>query len=248
MNKLSLLILNKLSFISQSLCNLSYFKTRPHVSCWYYAVCVLLHSWQPENLDHLPALGLFWYRISDGRATGVACIPQSNAWHSITAHASAGSSYLGHTQSPSGSGVHRGSSQASVLVNASIQREGGDRRWAPTGPFGRKKSLVPLTSSRPARVGGGPLTPCCVTDEQSVFPTSPANHLCFSESCTHFSSGSPLMSAMLHVPLGEQLPARLFSDEAPKPSWAQHAIDKHTYCTHTHFTVGPSRPQSGWTV
>jgi len=37
----------------------------------------------------------FWYHISDGRTTGLAHIIPSKSWHSITPHASAGSSYLG---------------------------------------------------------------------------------------------------------------------------------------------------------
>lgn len=82
------------------------------------------HSWGPGNAEHLPAPSLFRCHIPDERTTGVACITLSSAWHSITTHPSAGSSYLGHTWSPSGSAIHVGSSQTSVLVILSIQRVG----------------------------------------------------------------------------------------------------------------------------
>lgn len=52
----------------------------------------------------------------------MACITPSNAWHSITTHASVESTYLGQTKRPCGIGVQKGSSQAYVLVKTIIQR------------------------------------------------------------------------------------------------------------------------------
>lgn len=67
----------------------------------------------------------------------MACITQSNAWHSITTHASAGSGYLGQTQGPSGTAVHSGSSQTSVLVEVSIQRA-REKDAEPYMPYGKR--------------------------------------------------------------------------------------------------------------
>lgn len=107
----------------------------------------------------------------------------------------AGSGYSGQTLW--NWGVRMGSCQASVLVKMNIQRAGVlGRCWAPRALW-EKRLLVPLTSPRPARVGEGPLKPYCLTDEQSVAPTCPTDHLCSTES--HFISCSPLMPAMLPV-------------------------------------------------
>ena len=126
-----------------------------------------LHSWYQGNVEHLPALGLFWCHISDGR--GDRCGLHHTAQRLAQHHniASAGSGYLGQTQGLSGIGVHRGSSQTSVLVKVSNQRA-GEQNAEPSPKALWEKSSLPLTSLRPARVDGGPLTSYCVTDEQSA--------------------------------------------------------------------------------
>lgn len=155
--------------------------------------------------------GLFWCLISNVRVTGVDCITQSHAWPSIKTHASVGSSYLGQNQGPSGI-RSMGSFQTSVLVKVSIQW--GERCLAPQALW-EKGSLLPCSSSRPARIGEGLLTARCVTDTQSVAPhVQPSICECVSESCTHACPWCQLCCLPTHLPASYLL----FLDEAPRPS------------------------------
>ena len=84
-----------------------------------------------------------------------------------------------------------------------------------------------------------PKTPLCDRLQSPVCgPTSPTDHLCFSDSCTHFSSCSPLMPAMSPAQLTYQRPA-FYSRKTLHPP-----CHGSSHILYTHICGGPSRPQS----
>lgn len=127
------------SAISQALCNLFSLPTGHHVST--LRLTYMLFAF-PSTHGSREILNTFQLRVYFGiislmgrGTTGVACITQSNAWHSITTHASAGSSYLGQTPGPLWN--WSGSSQTSVLVKVSIQKA-GEKDAEPHRPYGKR--------------------------------------------------------------------------------------------------------------